>query len=167
MKSLFEYTISYTFTSCGVIDLVNRGGKRRFIKFLGDAHESSWDRALQRHYDFKTIASLEKEWNSWILAGEPAMSDPATGHAVVVRSQNPDETTNEIATSNGKNARKSDVQLATSAIPRDRAGLVHPVLTHAEDKPAMTSARPRSQPTTSSSAKLSRDRLTTRFPDAE
>ncbi|MFN0197790.1 MAG: hypothetical protein ACKVT0_13680 [Planctomycetaceae bacterium] len=157
-KVLMLYAEGYTLSNF----LVQRGGKRRFITFLADAHESSWDRALQRHYDYKTIASLENEWHSWILAGEPA-----TEQAVVVRSQNPDETANEIATSKGKNARKPDVQLATSATPRDRTGLVHPVLTRAEVKPARTTARPRSQPTTSSSAKLSRDRLTTRFPESE
>lgn len=53
--------------------LVQQGGKARYLKFLEDAHNGSWDEAIARHYSHKDTATLEKNWTGWIMAGMPAL----------------------------------------------------------------------------------------------
>lgn len=84
--------------------LVQRGGKERYLTFLADAHQHGWERAIKMHYGYKSIESLEKDWEGWIVAGCPAEVHPpgqlwadarssakGASRAAVVRSQSPDE----------------------------------------------------------------------------
>ena len=87
--------------------LVQQGGKRRFLRFLGDAHEIGWEQALTTHYQFASIESLESDWRGWVIAGSPALQQPAgtilasnsasdngtKSAELVVRSQSPEPTT--------------------------------------------------------------------------
>ncbi|MDA0832303.1 MAG: hypothetical protein O2955_04330 [Planctomycetota bacterium] len=97
-KVLMLYAEGYTLAHF----LVDRGGKAAFIRFLDEAHQSGWDSALKRNYDYASVTSLEKEWQSWVMAGEPSSATIdagtlATNNArtdekkLLIRSQTPDE----------------------------------------------------------------------------
>ena len=53
--------------------LVQKGGKRRFLSFVQDAHESGWDAAFRKHYEETSIEAIEKKWSRWVIAGSPSM----------------------------------------------------------------------------------------------
>lgn len=87
--------------------LVQKAGRRTYLKFLDDAYRNGWDAALKRHYGFARVESLEKQWKSWFLAGSPRLENVKPGEmlasdkraarparserrAVVIRSQSPE-----------------------------------------------------------------------------
>jgi hypothetical protein len=49
--------------------LVQEGGRPRYLKFLGDAHQYGWDKAIQANYNCQGVDALEKRWHDWIMAG--------------------------------------------------------------------------------------------------
>lgn len=53
--------------------LVQQQGKVTYLKFLQDAHERGWETAIQKHYPYKSVNELEREWSDWIIAGSPAI----------------------------------------------------------------------------------------------
>jgi hypothetical protein len=53
--------------------LVQQGGRARYLVFLRDALQGSWDAALVRHYGYKNIEEFEKKWLGWVMAGSPAI----------------------------------------------------------------------------------------------
>ena len=53
--------------------LVQKGGKKRFLSFVQDAHESGWDAAFRKHYEEANIEAVEKKWSRWVVAGSPSM----------------------------------------------------------------------------------------------
>ncbi len=54
--------------------LIQRGGKRRYIAFLGDAMESDdWAAAIERHYGVPDAGALQKTWLAWVRVGSPAL----------------------------------------------------------------------------------------------
>lgn len=76
--------------------LVQKGGKSRFLAFMQDAHESSWDASLRKHYEEESVESLESKWSQWVIAGSPALRRP-NGELIAdakspatIRSQNPE-----------------------------------------------------------------------------
>src|SRR5262245_8815764 len=58
--------------------LVQEGGRPRYLKFLADAHQHGWERAIQSNYNCQGVDDLEKRWHDWIMAG---------GHEVVPKGQ--------------------------------------------------------------------------------
>src|SRR5579872_6759819 len=40
--------------------LVQQGGRQQYLKFLEDAHEQGWDKALQVHYGYRGVDDLER-----------------------------------------------------------------------------------------------------------
>lgn len=46
-------------------------GRATFLKFLADAEEQNWQAAIQKHYGFKSVTDLEKNWTGWVMAGSP------------------------------------------------------------------------------------------------
>lgn len=103
--------------------LVQKGGKARYLKFLGDAQKQGWDRALQVHYQYRGIDDLERQWQEWVLAGGPLKKTehlaegprgPAPGAVAgaaagtVVRAQNSES---EVAI-----ARRGEERVVTSAL---------------------------------------------------
>ncbi len=84
--------------------LVQKGGKKRFLSFVQDAHESGWDAAFRTHYEETSIEAVEKKWSRWVIAGSPSLrpadeallasatreSPAAENGASIVRSQSPD-----------------------------------------------------------------------------
>jgi hypothetical protein len=85
--------------------LLQRGGRKRYLMFLQDAHKNGWDEALAKMYKYKSVEELEQQWGSWIMAGSPDLNlpagqqlastqpeaQPATENKdLVIRSQSPD-----------------------------------------------------------------------------
>jgi hypothetical protein len=84
--------------------LVQQGGKARYLKFLNDAHQRGWEKAVQTNYGYRNVDELEKRWNDWIVAGTPPLKLPegqmlaqngaagknAGAGAVELRGQSPD-----------------------------------------------------------------------------
>lgn len=56
--------------------LVQKGGKARYLKFLNDAHQRGWEKAIQAQYGYKGVDDLEKQWHEWIVAGSPPIRLP-------------------------------------------------------------------------------------------
>lgn len=91
--------------------LVQQGGKPGYLHFVADALRSDWGAALKKHFGVETIASLEKQWANWVVAGSPDLATPkgqllvlnasqrnqalarqaANGPDAVVRGQSPPE----------------------------------------------------------------------------
>lgn len=53
--------------------LVQIGGKARFLEFLEDAHQASWDAALEKHFGVTSVETLEERWDDWVMAGSPEL----------------------------------------------------------------------------------------------
>lgn len=53
--------------------LVQQGGRKRYLEFLDLAHRKGWDHSIQRFYGDDSIGSLERRWNSWVVAGSPEL----------------------------------------------------------------------------------------------
>jgi hypothetical protein len=79
--------------------LVQSGGKERYLHFLQDAHDRDWNYAIHTYYGLADVASLERRWSDWVLAGSPDVGTPsgqmvaqadARGRQPVIRSQSPD-----------------------------------------------------------------------------
>lgn len=74
-------------------------GRAVYLRFLQDAHQQGWEKAISRNYGYRGVEELEKHWTNWILAGSPSLrlnegeslaGTPATeDNDLVVRSQSP------------------------------------------------------------------------------
>ncbi len=95
--------------------LVQKGGKKRFLDFVQDAHESGWDAAFRKHYEESNVEAIEKKWSRWVIAGSPSLrladntllaaastssrdSNAVEQAASIVRSQSPDSKPTETKT---------------------------------------------------------------------
>jgi hypothetical protein len=73
------YAQGYTLTEF----LIQRGGRRRFLDFLGDGMQSEeWSGATQRHYGYRDLAALQNAWLDWVRRGFPRIEAPSSqpGH---------------------------------------------------------------------------------------
>lgn len=70
--------------------LVQGGGKTRYLRFLEDAHQHGWDKAVETHYGFEKVEALEQKWNNWIIAGSPPLNIPE-GSQIASASMSGDE----------------------------------------------------------------------------
>ncbi|QDV15555.1 hypothetical protein Pan153_01690 [Gimesia panareensis] len=92
--------------------LLQRGGRKRYLMFLQDAHKNGWDEAIAKLYKYKNVEELEQHWGNWIIAGSPDLNlpagqqlatnqpqaQPATENKdLVIRSQSPDQEETEFA----------------------------------------------------------------------
>ena len=136
--------------------LVQKGGKKRFLNFVQDAHESGWDAAFRKHYEETSIEAIEKKWSRWVIAGSPSLrpadeallasatreSTAAENGASIVRSQSPDSKsiTQLVADSAPKKA-VSSKSAPTNAMPfQTAANSGHTVAPRAE---AVSAPEPR------------------------
>ncbi len=79
--------------------LIERGGRKRYIQFVGDGLASSnWPESLSQYYGIHDIAKLQNVWLEWVKRGCPA--PPASVAAAIpqarditraTRGQSPDE----------------------------------------------------------------------------
>jgi hypothetical protein len=54
--------------------LIQTGGRRKYVEFLGDGLESDdWPGAVQRHYGVKDLGMLQNTWLAWVRQGSPLL----------------------------------------------------------------------------------------------
>jgi len=55
--------------------LIQLGGRRKYVEFLGDALKTDdWSGALRRHYAIDGAGRLQQQWLAWVRQGSPALS---------------------------------------------------------------------------------------------
>ena len=146
-RVLTMYAQGYSLTDF----LVQQGGRRRFLKFLADAHRIGWNRAIERNYNHQNADAMEKHWQSWFLAGSPKLTPPDQLLAATTGTRDtakPAVTPLPVDDSDGPPATKRpETRIRTQAAPTaPRPGVrlrgvradVHPI------RPTRTTARPRS-----------------------
>ena len=63
--------------------LIQTGGRRKYVEFLGDGLQSDdWPGAVHRHYGIQDLSALQNTWLAWVRQGSPLMQ-PATSAAGV------------------------------------------------------------------------------------
>ncbi len=63
--------------------LIEKRGKRAFLDFLSDGmRDDNWPRAVQAHYGYPNLLSLQNDWISWIRLGRP--DAPAEQEATLI-----------------------------------------------------------------------------------
>lgn len=73
--------------------LIQRGGKRKFIRFMEEGMQASnWDAAVGQHYGISNLSELQLEWLKWVKAGCPQPDD-----SLIVRSNEADQPANQPA----------------------------------------------------------------------
>ncbi len=54
--------------------LIEQGGKRKFIEYVGRGMDTSnWDRATDEYYGFKDLSELQLDWVDWVAQGSPRL----------------------------------------------------------------------------------------------
>lgn len=67
--------------------LVQQGGKRKFVDFVGDGLRSNnWTATTARHYGYKSLRQLQDNWLAWVREGSPAQ--PSQTFAATEHPQN-------------------------------------------------------------------------------
>lgn len=52
--------------------LIQQGGRRKYIDFLGDGLESGrWSDTIHRHYGVENLGALQNQWLAWVKQGSP------------------------------------------------------------------------------------------------
>ncbi len=58
--------------------LIQKGGRRKYVAFLGDALETgNWAGAIRRHYGIDGAGALQKTWLAWVRQGSPVTKPPS------------------------------------------------------------------------------------------
>jgi hypothetical protein len=52
--------------------LLMRGDKQKFLAFAVAGKAQGWNRALRTHYEFESVAQLDRAWRAWVAAAEGA-----------------------------------------------------------------------------------------------
>jgi len=156
--------------------LIQKSDKPSYIKFLQVAHEEGWPTALQQ-YNYSSVDALERDWDKWVLAGNPALNAPAgtllasnkqtsAKNEPMIRGQSPDATQESITpmalaeqtlphaeaeSQSNDDAEQAEPRADAVVItrPLSRDGLVFPLLT---------------QPAPSGAARVPHDRLVPMLP---
>jgi len=54
--------------------LIEQGGRRKYIEFLGEGMQTSqWAASLQHHYGLQDLGTLQNTWLAWVRQGSPAI----------------------------------------------------------------------------------------------
>jgi hypothetical protein len=57
--------------------LIQTGGRRKFVEFLGTGMENDdWPEAVRRHYGIKDLSALQNTWLAWVQQGSPMLKSP-------------------------------------------------------------------------------------------
>lgn len=126
--------------------LVQRRGKRTYMKFLQLAHENDWGYALEKIYDFPNVSALESVWDEWVMAGSPPRQGPPGTQIADGRSPRNDTTIR------GQSADWSDA-------PRQELGAADPDLMPPEPLGREGLEVPLLRRTAEGAARVPRDRL--------
>ncbi len=55
--------------------LIEQGGKRKFIEFVGDGlKDDNWPRAVDENYSYKNLLVLQNTWLDWVRKGSPTLA---------------------------------------------------------------------------------------------
>lgn len=93
--------------------LIESRGRKEFLAFIADGmRDENWPRAVQAHYGYNNLLSLQTAWNEWVRSGRPQIG-PATQPAVQVASTAPD-TRKVAATPAGIRLQSPDSRMATT-----------------------------------------------------
>jgi len=69
--------------------LVAQGGKKKFVRFVGDGLQSrEWRRALHAHYGFADLGVLQNNWLEWVKQGSPLPVKTDQDELLVARPEN-------------------------------------------------------------------------------
>ena len=76
--------------------LIARGGKRKFVEYVGDGMQSNdWTTTTYKHYGFRSLGDLQKSWLDWVGSGSPplvAEENSLEGDSQVAAAVVPDRT---------------------------------------------------------------------------
>jgi hypothetical protein len=54
--------------------LIQKGGRRKFVDFLGDGlKDNQWSAAIARHYGIRNLGALQSTWLAWVKDGSPPL----------------------------------------------------------------------------------------------
>lgn len=60
--------------------LIQTGGRRRFVEFVGDGMQSNdWHGAVARHYGVKDLGAMQNTWLAWVAQGSPQLATAGSG----------------------------------------------------------------------------------------
>ena len=66
--------------------LIQQGGKRKFVQFVGAGLESNnWHASLKQYYNYDRIADLQIAWEKWVGSGRPKLDG---GNQTILASSN-------------------------------------------------------------------------------
>jgi len=58
--------------------LIQRGGRRKYVEFLGDGmNMGQWSAAIRRHYGIADAGALQNTWLAWVRQGSPPLEPPS------------------------------------------------------------------------------------------
>lgn len=67
--------------------LIGQGGKRKFVRFIGEGMQvDNWPQTTRKYYGFQTLGALQANWLAWVGSGSPRLVGPSSGSAVQVAS---------------------------------------------------------------------------------
>ncbi len=58
--------------------LIQQGGRRKFVNFVGDGVRDNWSRAAKRHYGIENIGALQQDWLAWVDQDFPPLQSVAS-----------------------------------------------------------------------------------------
>ena len=119
--------------------LVQQGGKPKYLRLMAMAHERGWEASLKTLYGYSSVASLEKEWDQWVMAGSAKLEIPEGSQLAdskdrpQIRAQSPEGSAilgapREITSASPKLDNPS-IDVAQKSDRRSRQGLLPPVMT--------------------------------------
>lgn len=89
--------------------LIQRGGKRKFIRFMDDGlAKSDWNGAVARNYQIKDLSQLQVQWLEWVKTGCPAPQSSQTRLVSTPVSKQADQTRRVPQSSNFASLPKGD-----------------------------------------------------------
>jgi hypothetical protein len=60
--------------------LIQIGGRRKYVAFLGDGLKSDdWSGAVEKHYGIRDLGTLQNTWLAWVSQGSPLTNPPQQG----------------------------------------------------------------------------------------
>jgi hypothetical protein len=82
--------------------LIESRGRKEFLAFLSDGmNDDNWPRAVERHYGFSNLGTMQDAWLEWVKAGRPHLSPDTSAITQLVNRRNGAVTTASSTTSSG------------------------------------------------------------------